>query len=300
MKIVLIVLSIINFAFCKQLSVITTLFPIYDFARVVGGSDATVSLLLPSGVEPHSYEPTPKDIVKISKADLFIYTLDVMEPWIEDIVSTSKSKTLLVVEAGKGVDLLHNGGGHDHHHDHGEECGYKGEADPHIWLDPLRAVKIVDNIVASFEKISGDTVSFRKRGNILKSELIALDSLIETTLSPLKKRTIVSGGHFAFRYFTERYNLEHISPFSGFSPNAEPSPKSVARVINAVKSNGYSVIFFEELVDPRVAKTISKESGAQLLLLHGAHNVSSDELKSGIGYIDIMKGNLERVVQGLR
>jgi zinc transport system substrate-binding protein len=296
--ILLLILATIVSTSAKNINVTTTIFPLYDFAKIIGGDDATVSLLLPPGVEPHSFEPTPKDIVKISKTDVFIYTSPSMEPWVKDIVSTIDSPNLHIVEVAHGIDEDESSG--EDHHSHGEQCNHSENNDPHIWLDPILAIEIVENIILSFEKKIPTSKGFRVRGDSLKNELKELDIHIKAQLSPLKNRTIVSGGHFAFTHFVERYNLNQISPFSSFSPDAEPSPKAVAKIITTIKNEGYKAIYFEELVNSRVAKTIAKETGAKLLLLHGAHNVSATELKSGIGYIEIMQGNISRIVEGLK
>ena len=126
-----------------------------------------------------------------------------------------------------------------------------------------------------------------------------MDKKFVETFSKVKHKTIIHGGHFAFGYFAKRYGLEYISPYDGFSPNAEPTPKKISELMNNMKSLGLNVIYYEELIDPKVAKIISEETGGKMLLLHGAHNISKEELESGISYIEIMESNLDRLKEGL-
>jgi zinc transport system substrate-binding protein len=123
--------------------------------------------------------------------------------------------------------------------------------------------------------------------------------MIRATLEKCKSRTIIYGGHFAFGYFARRYGLEYLSPYAGFSPNAEPTPRKIAELIETLKKTGSSCIYYEELLEPRVARIIAENTGAKLLLLHGAHNISRDELDQGVTYLEIMQGNLERLKLGL-
>lgn len=280
--------------------VITTLFPLYDFAREVGKEKVDVNLLLPPGVEAHSFSPTPKDIVDIHKAAVFIYTGNAMEPWVEDMLKGHQNKDLLVIDASKTLDESeHCEGGcdHDHgHHEHGEES----HMDPHIWLDPVIAKKIVQAIAAGLEKKDPKNKEFyQKNADAYCKKLDDLDKRIKETLKHCQKKTIMYGGHFAFGYFTKRYGLKHVSPYQGFSPNAQPSPKSIIKLIKAVKKDNVKAVYFEELIEPKVARIIKEETGAKLLLLHGAHNVTKKEKADGATYLSIMNGNLDRLKEGL-
>lgn len=280
-----------------RITVITTLFPQYDFAKTIGGELVETSLLLPPGIEAHSFEPTPQDIVGLLKSDLFLYTGELMEPWSKNIVSNLESENILVVDLSKNIHLLELEEGDDHDHDHSHE---DEGLDPHYWTDPNMAMVMVDTIVEAFTSLDPDNSNiYMSNGEELKNDLVVLDKDIREALSKTKSSTIISGGHFAFGYFAKAYNLEHMSPYSGFSPNAEPSPQSITNLINKIKETNVRAIFFEELIDPKVGRTIVEETGVDLLLLHGTHNVSKDELEKGISYIEIMYQNLENLKLGL-
>ncbi|MCQ4925345.1 zinc ABC transporter substrate-binding protein [Tissierella carlieri] len=291
-----------------RLKIITTLFPQYDFVKEIGKDKVDVNLLLPSGVESHSYEPTPKDMVDIKNADIFIYTGEYMEPWAKKIADNIEGYNLIITDASEGVELLEGHGheedeheGHENEEDENEDHAHDhSDKDPHIWLDPIYAQKMIDNITVALTKADKENKEFYiKNAEEYKKQLDLLDKEIAEALEKVNSKKVIYGGHSAFSYFARRYNLEFITPYNGFSPNAEPTPKMIIELIKNIEDAGVKSIFYEELIDPKVAKIISSETGAKMILLHGAHNLSKEEIESDVRYIDIMKGNLERLKEGL-
>lgn len=279
----------------EKMSVVTTLFPQYDFARIIAGEYADVKYLLPAGTEAHSYEPTPKDMVALLKADIFLYTGELMEPWTVNIVNNMKEENVLVVDLSENITLLTC---EDHNHE--AEDGNNKAYDPHYWTDPNMAIIMVDSIADAFIATDfANSDEYLKNANKLKEDLRSLDKKIRETISKTKSKTILSGGHFAFGYFAKQYGLDHLSPYTGFAPNAEPTPQSIKALIQAINTTKSKVIFHEELIDPKVAEVIAEETGVEMLLLHGVHNISKEELNSGKTYIDIMYENLENLKVGL-
>ncbi len=290
----------------KSIRVLTTLFPLYDFARNVGGNNVSVELLLPPGMEPHSFEPKPGDIRKINDADIFIFTGKYMEPWVEDVLKGITNDNLLVVDTSVGILPEEDSGRWEHRHDHGKGRGGDGHhhepgaIDPHIWLDFSHAQTMVENILNGFiAKDPGRTAEYMKNAGAYASRLSALDKRFREALASCRKDVIIHGGHFAFGYLARRYHLKHLSAVSGFSPNAEPSPKDMIALIRTLKDNRVSYVFFEELVVPNVAETVSRETGAKLLMLHGAHNVSKKDWDQGVTFISLMEENLKNLKTGL-
>lgn len=298
-KLLIIVMLLSSLSIAQnKISVITTLFPIYDFAKTIGGPDADVTFLLPPAVEPHSFEPTPKDMVRISKADLFIYTSHEMEPWTEDL-KKGLNKNVKIIECSKELNS-HNEECKDHMNHEEHDGDHKHINDPHIWLNPVNCLTIIDNIANGLIISAPDKkVIFTQRAQKLKDEIKKLDTNISETLSKCNSKTILYAGHFAFGYFAKHYNLSYITTYHGFSPDAEPSPKKMGQLINTVKQNSAKVIFYEALTEPRIARTVSKETGAKMLLLHSAANLSRDEFNKGDTYISIMYKNLENLKKGL-
>lgn len=278
----------------QKLEVITTLFPTYDFAKHIGKDRINVTLLLPPGVEAHAFEPRPADMVKLNHADVFVYTGKYMEPWVTKIFKGMNDK-LLVVDASQGIELLEINEETDEHHDHDHDG-----KDPHIWLDLANAQQIVTTIThALSEKDPANAQFYEANAVEYKQQLAALDQRFKIMLAAAKHKTLIYGGHFVFGYFAKRYGLMHSSPYQGFSPNAEPRPKSLAKLINKLKQSGMNYIYHEELLDPKVARTIAQETGAKLELLHGAHNVRKDEFERGVTFLELMEANFNKLKVGL-
>lgn len=280
----------------KKVRVVTTLFPLYDFARAVGGEKADVSLLLPPGVEPHSFEPRPEDVVRINKADLFVFSSRYMEPWAEDILKGAGKGHALAVEAGAGVTYL-PAAGHDVEKEKGHH--HEGGMDPHIWLSIPNAGKMVDNIAAGLaQKDPANKEYYLKNAAAYNARLTELDGKFKAGLADCRTRVFLHGGHFAFGYLAERYGLKYLSAYN-VSADAEPTPKKMVELIKQMRSNHLKYIFYEELISPTVAETIARETGATLLKLHGIHNVSRDEMERGVTYISLMEKNLNNLRTGL-
>ena len=281
----------------QKLQVITTLFPVYDFTRNVAGDKAHVILLLPPGVEAHSFEPKPGDILKISSAGLLIYTGMYMEPWIENILKGIDNKNLLVVDTSRGITLRESVDDMDDH-GHKEKHGHE-KLDPHIWLDITNAQKMVDNILEGLSrKDPANSNYYTKNAEAYKAKLDEIDKKYRDTLSTCKQKVFIHGGHFAFGYLAKRYGLNYMAAYKG-SPDAEPTPRRITELKKMLKTYDIKYIYYEELITPRVAEVVSKETGAALLKIHGAHNVSKEEMDKGITFLGIMEDNLKSLQKGL-
>jgi len=284
----------------KKLVIVATLFPLYDFAKEIAGGKAVVTLLLPPGVEAHSFEPKPGDMLTINSADVFLYTGKYMEPWVEKILQSVDNKKLVVVDASKNVALL---AGTDEHgenlnqdHDHGHE---HGAYDPHIWLDFTNARKMVDNILEGLVRQDpANKVIYTQNAAAYNTKLQSLDDNFKHNLSACRTNTFIHGGHFAFNYLASRYNLHYISAY-GISPNAEPTPGKIIDLKKSIREHNIKYIFYEELITPRIANVLNKETGVRLLKLNGAHNISKDDLEKGKTFIGLMEDNLNNLKVGL-
>ncbi len=280
-----------------ELKIVTTLFPLYDSAKHIAGENAEISLLLPPGIEAHSFEPKPSDIAQISNADVFVYTGDFMEPWAKDLLSGIQNQNLIVVNASDGVDLITEEHDDDEHEDeHGHE--HNG-IDPHIWLDFGNMEIIAENIangIFSADQENGKI--YIENLDAYKNALKNLDEKYKNDLSECETDTIIHAGHFAFGYMAKKYAFEYIAT-QGFSPNSEPTAKDIAGIIDLIKQQKTKYIYYEEMVNPTVANAISNETSAGLLELHGAHNISKKEMENGETFINIMENNLTNLRKGL-
>jgi len=286
-----------------ELRVVTSLFPLYDFAKAVGGQKAHVILLLPPGVEPHSFEPTPKDILEVNGADIFVYTGSFMEPWAASIIKGVDTRKVVVVDSSRGVAQRLEQKGAPSEEDHSTspepKGGRKEAVDPHIWLDLDNAQKMVDNILAGFiEKDPADKGLFEQNAAAYKARLRQVDEEFRNGLAQCKTHLFIHGGHYAFNYLAKRYGLTYVSAY-GFSPDAEPSPRHLADMIEVMRRHKTKYVFYEELIQPKVAETLARETGAKLLPLNGGHNVTAEEMKQGVTFISLLEQDLRNLKVGL-
>jgi len=283
----------------KKLTVVTTLFPIYDFARAIGGDRAEVTLLLPPGLEPHSFEPKPADVMKVNKADIFVFTNEYMEPWAKSFINGLPGANVTIVDTSKGVALLKAGPEEAHEGEHGDDHNHHGGMDPHIWLDFGNSRIMVDNILSAMvAKDPGNREYYTARAIAYKTELTKLDDGYQAGLAGCGKRVLLHGGHYAFGYLAKRYGLQYQSA-SAVNADAEPTPAKLADLVKLMRATGLKYVYSEELLSTRSAETVAKETGATVLMLHGAHNISKDDFAKGVTLITLMKNNLENLRTGL-
>jgi zinc transport system substrate-binding protein len=285
----------------RKLRVVATLFPLYDFAGNVGGDRAEVTLLLPPGVEAHSYEPKPGDVVRATTADVFIFTGKFMEPWAEGFLKGVNQPGLVVIDASRGIALVdvkgedHELGKNDAGHGHGHST-----VDPHIWLDFANARKMVDTIAEGFAaKDPPNRELYLKNAALYNAKLVDLDREYRETLAACQKKVIIHGGHFAFGYLARRYGLTYEAAYGG-SPDAEPTARRLVEMKNKLKQYGVDYVYYEELITPRVADVLARETGAKLLKLHGVHNISKEDMNQGVTYLQLMAQNLTNLKTGLQ
>ena len=278
-----------------KLTAVTSLFPLQEFTQAVGGEKVQVDLLLPPGAEPHAWEPKPSDVVKISKADFFIYIGPAMEPWAKNLLKAAKASRLTVVEASEGLPLLESKGSH-----HALSSSNRlGHVDPHIWLDFSLDQIIVDKIATAFsQKDPPRSSTYHANAESYKAKLADLDQTYKAGLSSCAQRRFFVGGHSAFAYMARRYGLEQRTLY-GVSPNSEPTPKRLAEVIQAARDQGVRVIFFEELINPKLAHVLAKEAQIGTRPLYNGANLTRDQIRARMTFLKLMQLNLESLRQGL-
>jgi len=263
----------------KKLIIVTTLFPVYDFAKSVGGDMVEVTLLVPPGTEPHEYEPTASDIININNADVFAYTGGFMERWVPGILGSVTNKNLEAVNMSEGTEIV--------------------EGDPHIWLDFDHDRIMVKNIADAIVRKNPENKNYYEKNlEDLLSKIDKIDYDYKMTIFLCKSKEIVYGGHYAFGYLVRKFGLGYIAA-QGLSPDSEPTAKDLIELTNQVRKNSVEYIFYEELASPKVAETISNETGAEMLLLNNLESLPRDEIASGKTFIDAMYENLNNIKTGL-
>lgn len=271
-----------------KLQVITSIYPVADFAKQVAGDYAEVTNLVPPGVEPHDWEPTAKDIQSIAQADVFVYNGGGLENWVPNALESTKNEKQVVVETAKGLQLMEGIAEEGEQHE-GEEHGY---LDPHIWLDPVLAQKQVAAIEEGLEKADpAHKAEYQKNANAYIEKLKQLDKKFADTFSNVKRKELVTQ-HAAFGYLAKRYQLQQI-PIAGLSPDVEPSPSQLVEIVNFAREHQVKTIFFETLAAPKVAETVAKEIGATTAVLNPIEGLTEEEQAQHKDYLSVMEENLQ-------
>ncbi|MDO5043889.1 MAG: zinc ABC transporter substrate-binding protein [Coriobacteriia bacterium] len=291
------------------LSVLTTIYPVTYLSQEIAGEFGQVESLLPQGAEPHDWEPSPQDIARLEGADILVMNGAGIELWVDDLLASSNNKDVLVVDTSKNTELLEVQqenemlGEHmdenDAHHDEAHELAHQHSAfDPHLWLSPKRALQQAEAIYESFIKADeqhkeGYTANYEA----LKAKLEALDKAYEEVMSKASTNKLVSS-HGAFAYLAHDYGLENIG-IAGINADQEPSPQTMAQLIDFVKAHELKVIFTEEFVSPKIAEVVAKESGVRLATLYTVEALSEEDARAGLDYYTLMEKNLETLSSSL-
>ena len=286
----------------SKLNVITSFYPMYDFAKKIGGEYVEVANLVPAGTEPHDWEPSTTDIASLEHADVFVYNGAGMESWVNKVLSTLSNKSLTTVEASQNVSLR-AGGEHEHEHDEDEnhtdeETHDEEHYDPHVWLNPLNAKKEMKNIKDAFVKADPEHKQYYENNyKAWSEECDRLYSEYQEALSQVKTKNLVVS-HEAFGYLCDAFGLNQMG-IQGIDPDSEPDPAHMAEIIDFVKANQVKIIFSEELVSPKVAQSIANATGAQLEVLNPIEGLTNTQLENGDDYFTVMRENLTALKKAL-
>lgn len=281
------------------INVVTTFYPMYDFAKNVVGDAGNVQLLIPAGTEPHDYEPSAKDIAKITDADVFVYNSNELETWAPDVLENVDKKKVAVVEAASSIELM-TGEEEDHDHEGSEDhAGHSHELDPHVWLDPVLAQKEVAAIRdALVKKYPEQEETFEKNAAAYLEKLTNLDKEYKEAFATAKNKTFVTQ-HAAFGYLAKQYGLTQ-EPIAGISPDQEPSPSRLAELKRYIKEHNISVIYFETTASSKVAETLSRETGVELSVLDTLESVTKQDQEKGEDYLSVMRANLDALKKSIK
>ena len=305
--------------------VVATIFPLYDFARQILGDDSRVTLLLSPGMESHSYDPSPQDMIRVLESDLFLYIGGESDAWVERTLEGGERpagtalRLMDVVEAleeeevpgAEGRGHSHSQGDeadHDHDHDHDHEEGGHDEHsvygeleyDEHIWTSPPNAIRMVEAIAdALCELDPAGAAAYRENAAAYEEQLAALDEDFRAVTENGARHELVFGDRFPFRYLVEEYGLAYAAAFPGCSGESEPSAATVAALVDHIKNNHIPVVFYLELSNHRVADVLAESTGAQTRELHSLQTVTREEFEAGETYLSLMERNLEHIKEAL-
>jgi zinc transport system substrate-binding protein len=252
-----------------KLRVVAAFYPLAYAAEQIGGDKVSVKNLTPAGAEPHDLEVSPADVTTVRAADLVLLLGHGFQPQLERAARGTAGTVLMLLDT-PGLDRFSNG-------------------DPHVWLDPRRYVLLV--------KALGKALHEPAAAERFVARLGALDHIYRTGLAHCARREIVTS-HAAFAYLAQRYGLNQIS-LEGLNPEGEPAPRELAHVVNVVRENGVTTVFFETLVSPKLARTVARETGAKTAVLDPIEGLTPDETARGADYFSVMRSNLAHLRQGL-
>ena len=281
-----------------KLQIVCSSFPAYDFARAVAGDRAQITLLLKPGAEVHSYEPSPKDIIRIQESDLFICNGGESEEWVESLISENEG--LNVIYMMDCVDAVEESDEGIYSSDHDEHEHEEAELDEHVWTSPLNAVKIVEKISdALYEMDNANGREYLTNCEVYKAKLLDLDIRIRTTVLQAKRNSLVFADRFPMRYFALEYGLDCFAAFPGCASETEPSAKTVAFLIDRVREEDIPAVLYMEFSNEKMADVICEDTGCKKLPFYSAHSVTAEQFEAGMTYIDLMEINLNTLKEAL-
>lgn len=341
----------------EQILIYTTVYPVQFFAEEIVGEKGEVRSIIPVGAEPHDFEPTARDIINLSQADLFVYNGGGFESWIEKIVDSVNNNELVWVDSTANISLLsnaetghihhdeehadHDDAHHNHedeehvddhahhnhedeehvddhtHHDHGDEEHVDhdhgthtdsshdhahdhdhGEFDPHVWLDPMLAIKQAEEIKEALVAYDPENAAYYEENfKGLAERLTALDQAFKDLSENVERKDFVVS-HAAYGYLANRYNFNQIS-IAGLNPSNEPSPRQLQEIVEYATEHQVQYILFENMVSAKIAQVVQESVGAEALVLYNLEVISEEELSQGEDFFTLMERNIEVLKKAL-
>ncbi len=291
MKKILCIISIIAILFtlaaCKankennKLKIVTTIFPYYSLAKEICGDDAEITMLLKPGAESHTYDPTPQDILAIKNADMFIYTGGESDAWVDTILSSIDTKKTKIIKAIDITKLTPDQPDNMY--------------DEHIWTSVKNAASIADKIYSTI-----GNKKYKDNKDNLDKKLVELDMEFNRIAIVSSDKTLIFADRFPFIHFVNDYDFNYISTFPSCSEESEPSVQIMAEIIDTIKAENITTVFYIEFSNQKIADTIQSETGVKKLLFHSCHNVTTDEFNSGVTYISLMEQNLKNLKEATK
>ena len=264
----------------NKLLVTASFYPIAEFTRAVGGDNVEVQTLIPDGVEPHDWEPSPRAFTRLGRSKLLFYN-GIVESWADKALSTLDDTELKGVELGKGLYNI------------------DGRVDPHVWISPQKAIVETKRIAEALAKEDPRNAEhYKQRGDAYCKELEKLDFALKEVVKQSPKKKFVTA-HAAFGHLAKDYGLEQLS-IAGISPESEPAPGSMKKLVELVRRENVKVVFMETLASPKLAELIAKEAGAEVLVLDPIEGLDEDGRKDKMTYLKLMESNIENLAKALK
>ncbi|MBN2782895.1 MAG: zinc ABC transporter substrate-binding protein [Campylobacterales bacterium] len=275
-------------------SVGVSTFALYDVAKYIASDTQDIFMIIPFGADVHSFEPSPKLMAMIQKAPLIIYSGTGLQPWIEDIDFEHRA-----LDMSHYMKLRKTQHSHNHHDEHDDYENHKeGALDHHYWLDADNMIKMANMVTRELIVLSPKNKEIYEKNRDQYIDMIKkLDSDFKNSLSNCKKDTIIVN-HDAFSYLSSRYGFETLA-LSGLSPDAQPDANTMIELIEHIKEDNLTTVFFESFASDKAIKSIASETGASVEVLQPLGNITADEAKKDLSYEQIMRENLRKISKAL-
>lgn len=283
-----------------SLSIVTTIFPIYDWVKNIAGEASEVIYLDGSGIDMHSFEPTAKDIITLSDADIFICIGGESDEWVDGAVSSSENNDLVVIKlmditGGLKEEIVE--GMQEDEHTHEADVS---ELDEHIWLSLKNAQTCVSAIAENLGELDAENKElYLSNADNYNSKLADLDKRYSQAVASAEKNTLIFADRFPFRYLTQDYSIEYFAAFSGCSAESEASFETITFLIEKTNELGIEYLIILENSDGKLADTIADETEAKILTLNSCQSVTSTEIENGKTYLSVMEENLSVLTEAL-
>ena len=292
-----------------RLQVVCSLFPYYDFVREIGGAYVSPRLLVAAGREAHSFEPTPMDVIRVSRADVFVYNGGEGEQWVDEILSSAGENIPTVLRMMDYADMLteeplaghddHDHADHDHEHDDDHDSD-DIEYDEHIWTSPVQAMKLCRAICdALCAADPAHAAVYRSNLENYLGQLAELDVAFRQVCSEKQRSLLVFGDRFPLLYFCREYGLDYRAAFHGCSSDTEPSLYTLKFLIDKVRQQDIPVVYALELSSRKVADAIAETTGATVETFYSCQTVSQADWAAGEGYVSLMRRNVAALREGI-
>lgn len=284
-----------------KLKVVVTNFVAYDFVRQIAGDEVELTMLVSPGVESHSYDPTAQDLSLLQNANLFIYIGGDVEQWADKVLNStdlSDVKLLCLLDTVDLIEAEHIDGAEEHGHNHEHE---EVEFDEHVWTSPANAIKMVEGIESVISEIdSNNKTTYENNAKKYIDEIESVQSQIQEIVDNRVRDRLVFADKMPMQYFVHEFGLEVSAAFSGCSTESEPSSGTIAYLIDKVKEEKIPVVLYIELSTGNIAKTISEETGCEIMRIESFHNVTKNDFENGETYVSLMTRNLEVLKKALQ
>lgn len=276
--------------------IVTSMFPMYEITKEIAGNRAEISVMVGANEDAHHYEPSARAVAAVNEADIFVYSSDEMEFWVESLLSVVENEDLIVVELGEGIDFeMHSDDDHDHDdHGHGHDGHDHGNLDPHFWLNPVSVESQLTLIVDALLAVDSEGKDlYEAEAKRFSDELLALDQAYQEAFDSATNRSFVVQ-HQAFGHLAHQYDLNQVA-IGGLTTEIEPSPNQLAKIVELINEQQLPIIYYQSGESSTIAETIANETGTEIGVLYDLESMPAAFENADQPYLDAMKENLNQL-----